>query len=284
MRRLTVLVSGGDAARSVTVGDEDIIGDLDLSAAAAELQGKIDTVGEDAVANDYIAGNPSVGMEYLVLHLRRDSIDHTSCLERLGGTSETRVGRISGHIMVLVAEVDMYTVDDEGAFGLFRHHVVQDAVGMDHTFRTVGTELVLCRLDLRDILHGVALREIAVPSALEGNEVIDLDITGVHVSEVVALGDTDDGSVLPVVANEIKNSLQFFFRRSGRLTISTTGSGGTDIINNSAALDCLLGSFVLLGFLLLLDLVFLRALLNSAFDATEVTAELRVCRQGKSDA
>ena len=274
---LAVLVTAVDTASTVPVGDEDIVAYFHFAATGSELECKVDAVSKDAVADDHVAGDPAVGMEDLMLHLRRDSIHHTTGLEFLGRATVLRVGRVGRHVVVLVTEVDKDTVDDEGAFGLCRHDIIEGFVGVDNTLASVRSELLLSRLHAGDVLERVTLGEIAVPTAFEGDEVVDLDVAGVHITEVVTFGNTNNGTVLAVVTDEVENGLDVFLGRCGTFPVRTGTPRSADIIGDAFAFDSGISGFFLRLFFLVLDLFFLVGLLNRTFDTMEVTINAELC-------
>ena len=52
-----VLIPTVDTYRAIAVGDEDIIGDDDVSASRIDLYAELGAVDKDTIGNEHIAGN-----------------------------------------------------------------------------------------------------------------------------------------------------------------------------------------------------------------------------------
>ena len=98
MRCLAVLIASGDTYARVTVGDDDVVVYIQLTATGVDLNTEIGAVGDEAVADDDVSCDPTHGANTRVLYLRRDSIDHTSGLEGFGRTAVAIIGGVIRHI------------------------------------------------------------------------------------------------------------------------------------------------------------------------------------------
>ena len=208
VRSLTFLVPTVNTNTTVAVRDDHVVIYLNLTATGIELQAEIGTVGNKAVTDNHVTGNSTIRVENLVLDLWRNSVFHTTGLKRSRWAAVTLIVRVVRFIEVLQTHVEHDTIDDEcAANGVRSTHSVQVARCGNQTFASISSTLLFTRLNTCDIFERIALCEVCIPTTFQGDEVVDLDVTLVRVTEEITFADANDSAVVAVLFNDVQYSL-----------------------------------------------------------------------------
>ena len=247
LRYVSILHITLDLACSIAAGDKDIVADLYVSLAHKRLDTIVTAIDKDAVGYANIALH--IHMKAIFVAVRKTDLGATwLCIRLYEATGKYpvvwRAGNLVVHVgravQVVLSKVEYKAVDNhrpDGAGVAVRPPCVNI-----HQRRS---ELLVCGLELCDILDDVTLAEIgriAPVYAYELAKVVGgiakltvLDISAVQVAKVIAFGNKN----LVVVLCSIDSFLQIFHRSSGRKTVGTRTSGGcTHIIGLALCRGC----------------------------------------------